>query len=77
MNYPIPATQQDIVALLQQPVTEESVAVAIAGTIALFRAQGKSLAELTAEILEEDPMLDRAQRHWLSQVLAQAWELLP
>ena len=51
--------------------------MAIAGTIALFRAQGRSLAELTAEILEEDPMLDSAQRHWLSQVLAQAWELLP
>jgi hypothetical protein len=74
MNYPIPDTPQDIVALQQKPVDEELVASAIAGVIKIVRSQGKSLEELTAQVLEDDPLLDRQQRRWLSQLLAQAWE---
>lgn len=74
MNYPIPDTPQDIVALQQKPVDEELVASAIAGVIKIVRSQGKSLEELTAQILEDDSLLDRQQRRWLSQLLAQAWE---
>ncbi|MFB2644882.1 hypothetical protein ACE09Y_01215 [Raphidiopsis sp. BLCC-F218] len=75
MNYPIPQSPQEIVALRQQPVDEELVAAAIAGLVQLGRAQGQSLEELTAQVLEEDPMLDRQQRRWLSQLVAQAWEI--
>ncbi|BAZ89462.1 hypothetical protein CEP10_02700 [Cylindrospermopsis raciborskii S07] len=75
MNYPIPQSPQEIVALRQQPVDEELVAAAIAGLVQLGRAQGQSLEDLTAQVLEEDPMLDRQQRRWLSQLVAQAWEI--
>ncbi|MFH7028459.1 MAG: hypothetical protein ACHBN1_24485 [Heteroscytonema crispum UTEX LB 1556] len=74
MNYPIPDSPQDIVALRQKPIDEELVAAAIAGVIKIVRAQGQSLEELTAQVLAEDAMLDKQQRRWLSQVVAQAWD---
>ncbi|MEH1942463.1 MAG: hypothetical protein V7L01_19920 [Nostoc sp.] len=74
MNYPIPDSPQEIVALRQQPIDEELVASAIAGVIKIVRAQGQSLEELTAQLLADDPLLDRQQRRWLSQLVAQSWE---
>ncbi|MBC1237615.1 hypothetical protein VF14_31625 [Nostoc linckia z18] len=74
MNYPIPDSPQEIVALRQQPIDEELVASAIAGVVKIVRAQGQSLEELTAQVLAEDPLLDQQQRRWLSQLVAQAWE---
>lgn len=74
MNYPIPASPQEIIALRQQPVDEELVATAIAGVIQIVRAEGQSLEQLTAQVLADDSLLDRQQRHWLSTVVAQAWE---
>ncbi|MBF2014921.1 MAG: hypothetical protein IGS23_06910 [Rivularia sp. T60_A2020_040] len=76
MNYPIPDNPQQIFAMRQQPVNEELVAVAIAGVIKLVRSQGQSLEELTSQLLAEDSVLDKQQRRWLSQVVAQAWESL-
>jgi hypothetical protein len=75
MNYPIPANPQEIVALRQKPVDEELVAAAIAGVIQIARSQGQSLDDLTAEVLEEDSLLDQAQRRWLSDIVAQAWKV--
>ncbi|MGQ4649021.1 hypothetical protein [Lyngbya aestuarii] len=77
MNYPIPANSQEIVALRQEPVDEEVVVAAIAGVIQLARSQGKSLEDLTAEVLAEDSLLDSSQRRWLSELVAQAWTSLP
>ncbi|MEO3707109.1 hypothetical protein [Trichormus azollae] len=77
MNYPIPDSLQEIFALRQQPVDEELVAAVIAGVVKLVRAQGQSLEELTAEVLEDDLVLDRQQRRWLSKLVAQAWESFP
>ncbi|MBG1258098.1 MULTISPECIES: hypothetical protein [Nostoc] len=74
MNYPIPDSPQEIVALRQQPIDEELVASAIAGVIKIVRAQGQSLEELTAQLLADDPLLDQQQRRWLSQLVAQSWE---
>ena len=74
MNYPIPDNPQEIFAMSQQPVDEELVAVAIAGVIKLVSSQGQSLEELTSQVLAEDTLLDKQQRRWLSQVVAQAWE---
>ncbi|MDZ7969503.1 MULTISPECIES: hypothetical protein [unclassified Nostoc] len=74
MNYPIPDSPQEIIALRQQPIDEELVASAIAGVIKIVRAQGQSLEELTAQLLADDPLLDREQRRWLSQLVAQCWE---
>jgi hypothetical protein len=77
MNYPIPANPQEIVALRQKPVDEELVAAAIAGVILIARQEGQSLDDLTAEVLAEDSLLDQAQRRWLSDIVAQAWQSLP
>lgn len=74
MNYPIPDSPQEIVALRQEPIDEELVAAAIAGVIKIVRAQGQSLEDLTAQVLADDSLLDLQQRRWLSQVVAQAWE---
>jgi hypothetical protein len=74
MNYPIPDNPQEIIALRQRPVDEELVAAAIAGVIKIVRAQGQSLEEVTAQLLADDSLLDKQQRRWLSQVVAQAWE---
>ncbi len=77
MNYPIPVTPQEIVALRQQPVDEELVAAAIAGVVQIARSQGQSLQDLTAEVLADDTMLDKVQRRWLSDIVAQAWTSIP
>lgn len=77
MNYPIPDSPQDLVALRQEPIDEELVATAIAGVIKIVRAQGQSLEQLTAQVLADDSVLDKQQRNWLSQVVAQAWDTLP
>ncbi len=77
MNYPIPASPEEIMALRQKPIDEELIAAAIAGVIKTARSQGQSLDELTAEVLSEDPLLDQVQRRWLSNIVAQAWKSLP
>ncbi|MCT7971828.1 hypothetical protein [Laspinema olomoucense] len=76
MNYPIPTNPQELVALRQQPIDEELVASAIAGVIKIARAQGKSLEEVTAEVLADDSLLDLHQRRWLSELVSQAWDSL-
>ncbi|XTZ11878.1 MAG: hypothetical protein ACP8RL_07570 [cyanobacterium endosymbiont of Rhopalodia inflata] len=77
MHYPIPASPEEIFALRSQPVDEEMIVMAIAGVIKLARSQGQSLDELTAEVLQDDPMLDLVQRRWLSHLVEQAWQVLP
>lgn len=77
MNYPIPVSSQEIVALRGKPVDEELVAAAIAGVIQIARSQGQSLDELVAQVLAEDSLLDQVQRRWLSDLVAQAWASLP
>ena len=77
MNYPIPDSPQEISALRKQPVDEELVAAVIAGVIRVVRSQGQSLDQLTTQVLADDKMLDRQQRRWLSQLVAQAWENFP
>ncbi|MDB9534401.1 hypothetical protein PN451_00835 [Dolichospermum planctonicum CS-1226] len=77
MNYPIPDSPQAISALRKQPVDEELVAAVIAGVVKVVRSQGQSLDQLTAQVLEDDQMLDQQQRRWLSKLVAQAWENFP
>jgi hypothetical protein len=73
MNYPIPDTPEEIANLRQSKVNEEIVASAIAGLIKMMRAQGQTLEDLIAQLLEEDSVLDRQQRRWLTQMVTQAW----
>jgi len=77
MNYSIPASPEELIALRQRPVDEEMIAVAIAGLVKMARSQGQSLEDLTAEVLQDDPILDGVQRSWLSNIVAKAWESLP
>ena len=77
MHYPIPVSPEEIVALRDRPVNEELIALAIAGIVRLAWLRGQSLDDLTAEVLEEDPLLDVVQRNWLSKMVAQAWGSLP
>ncbi len=74
MHYPIPASSEEIIALRDRPVDEEMIAVAIAGIVKLAHSQGQSLDDLTAEVLEDDPLLDQVQRRWLSSLVKQAWQ---
>ena len=76
MNYSIPATHQELVALRNSPPNEELVAAAIIGAIRISRAEGKSLDDVVAELLLDDSLLDSSQRQWLSQIVTQAWKKL-
>jgi hypothetical protein len=76
MNYSIPITTEDIIAFRDRPVDEELIAAAIAGVVEIARARGQSLDDITAEVLEEDTMLDTVQRRWLSKLVSQAWTSL-
>ncbi len=77
MNYPIPANSEEIMALRQQNSVDEAlVATAIAGVVNIARSQGQSLDDLTAEVLEDDELLDNVQRNWLSKIVAEAWDAL-
>jgi len=77
MNYPIPTNPQEMIALRQQPLNEELVASAIVGVVQIARSRSQSLEDLKAEVLADDNLLDLAQRRWLSEIVAQAWENWP
>lgn len=77
MKLSIPATHQEILALRQgNTVSAEVVAIAIAGVIQVARLEGRSLADVTAELLEEDPFLPHCDRVWLSELVASVWQQL-
>jgi hypothetical protein len=76
LNYRIPTSAQEMIALRQQPVTDELVATAIAGVVKMARDREQSLEDLTAEVLQDDNVLDLVQRRWLSDVVAKAWQHL-
>ena len=77
MNYPIPTSPQEMIALRQQPVSDEVVATALAGVIKIARSRQQSLEDLKAEVLADDSLLNREQRLWLSELVTQAWQCLP
>lgn len=77
MNYPIPQSSEEILALQENPISDDLIAAAIAGVVGLARAKGQSLEELTAQVLQEDHLLNASQRRRLSDIVAQAWESLP
>lgn len=56
-------------------ISEEVVAQAIAKVVTTARYQGKSLEDLIAEVLQDDPILDPVQRQWLSKIVTQAWDM--
>ena len=77
MNYPIPADPQEVVALRQKSVSSELIAAAIVGVVNIARSNGQSLEDLVNEVLSDDALLDGQQRHWLSDIVVDAWQKLP
>ncbi|MEY2984969.1 MAG: hypothetical protein RLZZ568_1586 [Cyanobacteriota bacterium] len=77
MHHAIPKTITELNALRQFPASEELVAVAIAGVITLARSHGQSLDDVIIAILKEDGLLDYVQRDRLSDMVSQAWQMLP
>lgn len=77
MNYSIPTSAQEMMALRQQPVTDELVVTALAGVVRIARSRQQSLEDLKAEVLADDSLLNREQRVWLSELVTHAWQSLP
>ncbi len=77
MNYSIPATTEEILALGNKSINEDVIVTAIAGVISIARKQGQSLEDLQQQILQDDLILDIIQRRWLKDLIAKAWEILP
>ena len=77
MDYPIPANTEEILALRNNSVNEEIIAIAIADVVNIARQQGRSLEDLTADVLQDHRLLDLNCRKWLSELVAQAWNILP
>jgi len=76
MNYPIPASPQEIAALRLKPVNEELIIAAIAGVVNIAQSEGQSLEDLREQVLADDSLLDHSTRRWLSRLVTQAWEAL-
>ena len=77
MNYNIPATTEEILALGNKSINEDVIVTAIAGVINIAREEGQSLEDLQQQILQDDLILDILQRRWLKEFIAKAWEVLP
>jgi len=77
MDYPILASIEEILALRNNSVNEEIIAIAIADVVNIARQQGQSLEDLTADVLQDHSLLERDVRKWLSELVAQAWKILP
>jgi hypothetical protein len=76
MQYQMPVTLEDVVALRGYPVSEELLVAAIAGVVELFQAQGKTLEQLKDHLMQPDQWLDDQQRLWLANLAADAWALI-
>ena len=77
MDYFIPDSTEEILALKNKSLDEEIIARAIAGVVQIARREGQSLEDLTKDILQDDRVLDLDRRKWLSEIIIQAWEILP
>ncbi|MGL4879826.1 MAG: hypothetical protein ACRC8K_02020 [Waterburya sp.] len=77
MDYPIPTSIEEVSKLKNTSVNAEVIVTAIAGVIQIARQRGQSLEELTADVLQDDCVLDLDRRKWLSELITQVWLLLP
>lgn len=77
MNYPITSSQHSSNMGESLQSSEELLVATLSEVIQRARAKGQTLPELQAEVLADDLFLDQSQRQHLSEVVAQAWEMLP
>lgn len=76
MPHPTLNALQDVSSASSQSVSEDHIANAILSVIQTARAKGQTLEDLTAELLEEDALLESDVRYLLSEIVAQAWHQL-
>ncbi|MDJ0535307.1 MAG: hypothetical protein QNJ70_22935 [Xenococcaceae cyanobacterium MO_207.B15] len=76
MDDSIPASTEEILALGENSISEDIIALAIAAVVKIAHRQGQSLEEIQEQVLHDDSILDLVQRRWLKDLVAKAWELL-
>ncbi|HHP7232115.1 MAG TPA: hypothetical protein ACFCUY_14805 [Xenococcaceae cyanobacterium] len=76
MNDSIPASTEEILALEENSISEDIIALAIAAVVKIARQQGQSLEEIQEQVLQDHSILDMVQRRWLKDLMAKAWDLL-
>jgi hypothetical protein len=89
MNYPLSASRPrapfsksplapaSSPVLEQAPLSDSLLLSALTVVVLTARDKGQTLAELQAEVLAEDLLLDRHQRLFLSDIVSKAWERMP
>jgi hypothetical protein len=89
MNYPLSASRHrapfsksplapaSSPVLEQAPLSDSLLLSALTVVVLTARDKGQTLAELQAEVLAEDLLLDRHQRLFLSDIVSKAWERMP
>jgi hypothetical protein len=58
-------------------ISENVLLSALTVVVLSAREKGQTLAELQAEVLADDMLLDITQRRFLSDIVAKAWERMP
>jgi hypothetical protein len=84
MNYPKPPTRSSVTLVPPKPtsrmddsISENVLLSALTVVVLSAREKGQTLAELQAEVLADDMLLDITQRRFLSDIVAKAWERMP
>lgn len=77
MEYPVTKSLKSVAPLEPATITPDHIADAVLGVIQSARAQGQSLDDITAEVLADDAMLDVRIRHLLSDIVREAWTVVP
>jgi hypothetical protein len=84
MNYPKPPTRSSVTLVppktpspVDTSISENVLLSALTVVVLSAREKGQTLAELQAEVLADDMLLDITQRRFLSDIVAKAWERMP
>jgi hypothetical protein len=84
MNYPKPPTRSSVTLVppknqspMDTSISENVLLSALTVVVLSAREKGQTLAELQAEVLADDMLLDITQRRFLSDIVAKAWERMP
>jgi hypothetical protein len=84
MNYPKPPPRASVTLVPPKNASPTDTAIsesllldALTVVVLSAREKGQTLAELKAEVLADDMLLDITQRRLLSDIVAKAWERMP
>jgi hypothetical protein len=84
MNYPKPPPRSSVTLVppktpspMDASISENVLLSALTVVVLSAREKGQTLAELQAEVLADDMLLDITQRRFLSDIVAKAWERMP